>query len=450
MELREEISEPLAISGKIPSWLSGVLVRNGPVNVEVKGQKNAHWFDGLAMLHAFSFDGGKIHYTNRYLRSEAYRKVFEEGRLDYTGFATDPCRSLFRYLLTFFFSPIQNANINVAKIAEQYVALTEVPLPVRFDPATLKTLGVFDYQDALPKDKCWESAHPHHDSHETLNYLIQFGRTSSYTLYRIENGTAERKIIAEVSVDRPSYMHSFAVTENYVIFAEYPLVVKPMDLITKGKAFIKNFTWEPQKGTRFTVIDKKTGKEVKTLFTKPFFAFHHANAFEKDDHIVLDIVAYEDAGIIDNFYLNPGPMTHWHNRVERFFLPLTNGEATSEILLSQSSEFPRINERYDGRAYTYLYLCSFSMKESQGLYKLNTGTKEVITWSEPGCSPGEPVFVASPQAKEEDEGVVLAVVFDHTHHTSFLLILDAGSFKEVGRARVPHPIPAGLHGQFFL
>ena len=30
-----------------------------------------------------------------------------------------------------------------------------------------------------------------------------------------------------------------------------------------------------------------------------------------------------------------------------------------------------------------------------------------------------------------------------------LLILDAGSFEEIGRAEVPHPIPFGFHGQFF-
>ncbi len=195
-EIEQEISNhPLDISGKVPTWLSGTLVRTGPIKVTVNGKTNEHWFDGLAMLHAYSFNNGKINYSNKFLRSDAYRSVFENGSLHYEGFAQDPCRSIFRKFLTFLFpssqTPIQNANVNVTKLAEQYVALTEVPLPVRFDPQTLETLGVLNYQDELPKDRCWESAHPHHDkkSKETINYLIKYGRNSYYTIYSLNNGS---------------------------------------------------------------------------------------------------------------------------------------------------------------------------------------------------------------------------------------------------------------------
>src|SRR5262249_28437729 len=161
----------------------------------------------------------------------------EKGSLSYSGFASDPCRSLFKRFLTIFFPhshrSVHNANVNVAKLADEYVALTEMPLPVKFNPQTLETLGVLDYQDQLPKEKCWESAHPHtdYDQKRTWNYLIKFGRTSYYTLYYLEDGLAQRKIIAEVPVDKPAYMHSFAVTENYIILTEFPLVVKPLDLL---------------------------------------------------------------------------------------------------------------------------------------------------------------------------------------------------------------------------
>jgi carotenoid cleavage dioxygenase-like enzyme len=71
------------------------------------------------------------------------------------------------------------------------------------------------------------------------------------------------------------------------------------------------------------------------------------------------------------------------------------------------------------------------------------------TWFSEGCYPGEPVFVAPPQAKAEDEGVVLSVVLEANRGNSFLLILDAQSFAEVARAEVPQHIPFGFHGQFF-
>jgi carotenoid cleavage dioxygenase-like enzyme len=40
------------VSGEIPSWLSGTLLRNGPAKFQV-GDRRVDWFDGLAMLHAF-------------------------------------------------------------------------------------------------------------------------------------------------------------------------------------------------------------------------------------------------------------------------------------------------------------------------------------------------------------------------------------------------------------
>lgn len=454
-ELQEEVENvSLKISGDVPKWLSGTLVRNGPIKVMIDGQSNVHWFDGLAMLHAFSFKEGTVTYSNKFLRSDAYEAVFKQGSLKYIGFACDPCRSLFKKFLTFFIpqSPlIQNANVNVAKIADQYVALTEVPLPVKFDLKTLETLGVLDYQDELPKDKCWESAHPHLNS---INYLIQFGRKSHYIIYQIEAGSSARKVIAEVPVEEPSYMHSFAITENYVILTQYPFVVKPLDLILKNQPFIKNFSWQPQKGTQFLVVNRKNGEIVGKYGTRPFFAFHHANAFEKEGTIYLDIVTYEDAKIIGNLHVNNEPHDDSsHTQLERF--ALCNGVITPEILLSKSSEFPRINDKYDGKPYNYLYLVGFSdehkneFPSAQGLYKINTTTKEVIVWFEKGCSAGEPVFVATPGATKEDDGVILSLIIDPIHNDSFLLILDAQSFKELARARAPHQIPLGFHGQYF-
>lgn len=459
-ELQEEVvNHPLNITGEVPRWLSGTLVRNGPISVTVNGKHNAHWFDGLAMLHAFSFQEGNIHYTNKFLRTDAYRTVFEEGSIDYEGFASDPCRSLFKRFFTFFFPSshpvVCNANVNVAKLADAYVALTETPLPVKFDLQTLDTLGVLNYQDELPKEKCWESAHPHYDAQHkrTWNYLIKFGRTSYYTLYYLEDGAAQRKVVAEIPVDNPSYMHSFALTDHYVIFTEFPFVINPLDLIMKKQSFIKNFTWQPQRGTQITVIDRQSGKVVGKYVTKPFFAFHHANAFEKEGMIHMDIVTYKDASILSEEQLTVDSINASRpipsSQLERFSLSLKTGAITSDVLLDQPNEFPRINDQLDGKPHRYVYVASFHDQKKDGLSKVNTETKEVLTWSEKGCSPGEPIFVAAPQAKEEDEGVVLAVVLDSIHNDSFLLILDGKSFQEIGRARAPHLIPTGLHGQYF-
>ncbi|MDX6633294.1 MAG: hypothetical protein QOG26_1299, partial [Solirubrobacterales bacterium] len=48
-----------------------------------------------------------------------------------------------------------------------------------------------------------------------------------------------------------------------------------------------------------------------------------------------------------------------------------------------------------------------------------------------------------------DDGVILSAVLDAESRRSFLLVLDAASFEELGRTEVPHAIPFGFHGQYF-
>jgi carotenoid cleavage dioxygenase-like enzyme len=58
------------------------------------------------------------------------------------------------------------------------------------------------------------------------------------------------------------------------------------------------------------------------------------------------------------------------------------------------------------------------------------------------------VFVARPEAQDEDDGVLLSVVLDGSAGTSFLLVLNAADLTEVARAQAPHHIPFSFHGQF--
>lgn len=463
--LSEELPlQALHVQGVIPNWLKGTLVRNGPVQISVDGKQNRHWFDGLAMLHAFSIADGVVKYTNKYLRTEAYEKVFEEGALDYLGFATDPCRSIFKKFITLFSSHVvHNANINVAKLAQDYVALTEVPLPVRFDIHTLETLGVFDYQDRLPKDHCWESAHPHYDpvKKETINYLIKYGHRNYYIIYRLKDGSATREIIAEVPVEEPAYMHSFAVTENYIILTEFPFCVRSLHLLMRGKPFIDNFQWKPERDTQFLVIDRETGKVLGEYPVFPFFAFHHVNAFERETDLIIDIVTYPDASVIskikDHANLSANDSRKQENfdiRLSRFTLSLPEGTISCQTILEGSFELPRFNDKVcEGKPYKYAYGVDLRESHEAGdmrpLYKVNVETGEISIWSCQGCYAGEPIFVPSPNAKEEDEGVILAILFDEKKKKSCLLVLNAKSFQEVARAEVSHEIPQGLHGRFF-
>lgn len=46
--------------GQLPTWLKGILLRNGPGMHTIGDTKYNHWFDGLARLHSFTFKNGKL------------------------------------------------------------------------------------------------------------------------------------------------------------------------------------------------------------------------------------------------------------------------------------------------------------------------------------------------------------------------------------------------------
>lgn len=131
----KEITVPsLEMEGVIPGWLSGTLVRNGPARFHLEDKTLNHWFDGLAMLHKFDISDGHVCYANKFLDTPAFRAA-KDGKMKYAEFATDPCRSLFKRITQIFTgsTPGANANVSIGRIAEEFVAQTESPLPVAFD-----------------------------------------------------------------------------------------------------------------------------------------------------------------------------------------------------------------------------------------------------------------------------------------------------------------------------
>ena len=146
--------DSLETAGTIPAWLEGDLLRNGPAMWRVGGHRLNHWFDGMAMLHRFGIRAGKVSYTNRFLRSKDYQAA-QNGAIEFSEFATDPCRSLFKRM-TANFSPVysSNANVNITKVADEFVAMTETPIQVAFDPETLDTPVSYTHLDVYKRQRC--------------------------------------------------------------------------------------------------------------------------------------------------------------------------------------------------------------------------------------------------------------------------------------------------------
>jgi beta,beta-carotene 9',10'-dioxygenase len=454
-----EISfERLPVRGHIPAWLTGTLIRNGPGTFEVGQQRYKHWFDGLAMLHKFTISDGVVAYANKFLDTQSYRAAQSTGKISYSEFATDPCRSLFNRVTSVFSPQItDSAKVSIAKIADHYLALAETPIQVEFDPETLETVGVFNFEDRLVGQMT--TVHPQFDyaHNRVFNVVTHYDRISHYNVYCMENSLTPSKI-ASIPSNQPAYMHSFGMTQNYIILTEFPLVVNPLSLLLWLKPYIENFQWKPGRGTPFWVVNRWTGETVGRFDCEPFFAFHHINAFERGDELVIDINAYSDASIINAYYLNRLQDESQElpaGTIRRYRLPLNGNKVSWETISDTCIELANFDSvRYNMQPdYRFLYAVGLHSEHRQGFYnqivKIDIHTGKDIFWHEPDCYPGEPIFVGNPGRTKEDDGIVLSVVLNAQHGSSYMVILDASTLSEIARAEIPHPVLFGYHGAYF-
>uniref|UniRef100_A0A3Q1BZ76 Beta-carotene oxygenase 2b n=1 Tax=Amphiprion ocellaris TaxID=80972 RepID=A0A3Q1BZ76_AMPOC len=511
----EDTPEPIStrISGTIPEWINGNFLRNGPGKFEIGDQKFNHWFDGMALLHQFKISNGQVTYKSRFLSSDSYQSNKEYNRITVSEFGTttmpDPCKNFFQRFLSRFElpKPTDNANVSFVTYKGDYYVSTETNVMHMVDPETLESIKKVDWSKFIAVNGA--TAHPHTDPDGTT-YNMGNSYTSKGAFYNIirvpptketEGETLEGATvlcsIPSVDKTKPSYYHSFAMSENYVVFIEQPIKMNLLKIVTgklTGKSIRDGFSWDPNLNTVFHLIHKQTGKvsNIKYL-AKPLSTFHQINAYEEDGFLIMDMCASDDGQAIEayniqNLRKSGEALDDVYNTLcrvfpRRFVLPLNVDSDTlyDQNLIDRPSstatsvrigknkvfcthedlhredlhqygglEFPQINYgKYNTHPYRYFYGCGFRHLVGDTLIKMDLQGKHMKVWDHPGLYPSEPVFVPSPNATEEDDGVILSVVITpNKDKSTFLLVLDAKTFEELGRAEVPVNIPYGFHGTF--
>ncbi|XP_006860360.1 PREDICTED: beta,beta-carotene 15,15'-monooxygenase [Chrysochloris asiatica] len=508
---RKEQQEPVKaqVTGKIPAWLQGILLRNGPGMHTVGETRYSHWFDGLALLHSFTIRDSEVYYRSKYLRSDTYMANIEANRIVVSEFGTmaypDPCKNIFSKAFSYLSHTIpdftDNCLINIMKCGEDFYATTETNYIRKINPQTLETLEKVDYRKYVAVNLA--TSHPHYDAAgNVLNMgtsIVDKGKTK-YVVFRIPATTPEDKkrksslkrteVVCSIpsrSLLSPSYYHSFGLTQNYLLFLEQPF---KLDILKMATAYIRGVSWascltfHKEDKTHIHIIDLRTRKPVVSqYYTDAMVVFHHINAYEEDDCIVFDVIAYKDSSLYELFYLANLNQDFAENSrltstptLKRFAVPLhvdkdaevgsnliklasTTATALKEKddvvycqpeLLYEGLELPRINYAHNGKSYRYVFAAEVQWSPIPSkILKFDVITKTSLKWGEEHCWPAEPLFVPTPGAVDEDDGVILSVIVSTDPQKSpFLLILDAKTFTELARASVKVDMHLDLHGLF--
>ncbi|KAK3006325.1 hypothetical protein RJ639_015934, partial [Escallonia herrerae] len=464
----------LVVEGEIPQWLNGTYLRNGPGLWHLGDYNFRHLFDGYATLVRIHFENGRLVMGHRQIESEAYKAAKKSNKLCYREFSEVPKHDNFlSYIgdLANLFSGASltdNANTGVVKLGDgRVVCLTEtIKGSIVVDPDTLDTLGKFDYSDSL--GGLIHSAHPIVTDTEFFTLLPDLVNPG-YLVVKMEPGTNERKVIGRVSCrggPAPGWVHSFPMTEHYIIVPEMPLRYCAQNLLKAEPTPLYKFEWHPDSKGFIHVMCKASGNIVASVEVPLFVTFHFINAYEEKDEdgrvtaIIADCCEHNsDTTILDKLRLENLRSYSGEEdvlpdaRVGRFIIPFDGSPNGKLVAALNPDEHGRgmdmcsINPAFLGKKYRYAYACGAERPCNfpNTLTKLDLFEGKAKNWYDEGAVPSEPFFVARPGATEEDDGVVISMISDKNGE-GYALILDGSSFEEIARAKFPYGLPYGLHG----
>ncbi|KAJ6611953.1 carotenoid cleavage dioxygenase 1 [Mycena sp. CBHHK59/15] len=450
----------------------------------------------------------KVVYSSRRQVDKLIERVRKTGRLDGITFGQkrDPCDTFFQKIKSTFEPSLgrepglMNVGVsisaNVAGIPSSMtdkstvktgnlVSFTDASIMKTHDPETLAPLGVTD-QTMLHRSLSGplSSAHPEFDPQtgDVYNYNLAFGPTPTYRIFCTSAATGKTSILATLSGKdaKVAYIHSFFITENFLVLCIWPahFAAGGAKVLWTRNLLDALADFDPSAKTKWIIIDRRHSNGVVAKFeSHAMFAFHTVNAYEevgKDGRvdIVCDLVQHRTVDILKRFYYesmvstSPGAakgrlgMADGMDGMARYKLsgipsggkPVTKemGKAEEIFIMSPtlSGELPTINPAYTTKKHHYVYgLCDRRQSSFlDGIVKMDMETQTSVLWSKKGHTPGEPIFVADPEKAGEDDGVVLSAVLDGETGHSYLLVLDAKSWVEVGRAEVPVAVGFGFHG----
>eukprot|EP01035_Chromulina_nebulosa_P018443 gene18443-24150_t len=227
----------------------------------------------------------------------------------------------------------------------------------------------------------------------------------------------------------------------------------------------------------------------------PMFSYHHFNAYEENNNIIVDLSGYDNADIVNSKHgflyfenmKNPElrKLEEREGRCYRYTLPLPNKESinsnnpikVSPQILSAidvngneyTLDLMRINPNFSTKKHRYSYSYTgfaspdkpyFGEYLDWGIIKLDhqlaeqistgvlSNSSTCILWKEDNAYPTEPQFIPNPQGIDEDDGVVLIQVYDTNKQQTYLLVLDAKNMTEIARAYTNFKVPMTFHGDF--
>lgn len=304
---RQEINPPVSIlnnEGRVPEWLNGVFLRNGPGSWDVKsgGRSLQGWIDGYAKMEQFVIEHGQVQFGTKFLRSSFYNRSQDDVAFAFgiVGEVSPPFEK--KGLIESVLATTDNSQINVWPFANDTIAITgDFQLrDYKIDPHTLD-MDTFRFE-GRPKLFGGRTSHPQHAVGRTdISYSVTIPfmevplRGYHMCLNEISSGShlggrLQRAEVACHWIPRLTNFHSVAISPNYALLYDSPLSAE-VDMMQVMRGNIKvEMGWNPEGKTRVLVssLDKSKRKRFRELeLPTAAYCGHVVNTWEEP--VVADI-----------------------------------------------------------------------------------------------------------------------------------------------------------------
>jgi carotenoid cleavage dioxygenase-like enzyme len=497
----------LKVTGRIPSYVKGTLVRNGAALWSAGPDTLfSHIFDGLAKLSAYRVnEDGTVDYQNKFIQSNFYQKVKRMGELP-TVISIGPILSKKnnmipeagwrRILQAVWHTPkFDNVCVNVwdydpANSSELIIsALTDLPARATVSSANLETLtssalaptflqGVFGYEFA-------ETAHPLYSltSDDTYNVAVCLTLGGPQIVLVKESPTGMRQALGKVRSEGIPFFHSFGLTDRHAVVVLQPLRANTADLnpfLQKG--YLRSMVHVNH--TQVIVFDLQTGECVMDQAIDDKIYFYHSVSTattqneQGQEKVSLRLCAYKTPDLItgdDQFMRLERCQTskEARDRIIRggTFCDVSCNLDTKKVSvdwkpmeLDQGFELPitrysrahgpgaaHIAKQHPKFVYAYgTFAFNSNDYDSWALFKLEPEKGRIAAaYRRRSVYVSEPIFVADPDGKTEDDGVILSQVYDGERRETALLVLNAKTMNIVAEAWTGNRSPMDFHGAWF-
>jgi all-trans-8'-apo-beta-carotenal 15,15'-oxygenase len=450
---REHTYEPLRISGRIPAELDGTLYRNGPALFDNFGRRYAHWFDGDGAVSATRLSGGRVEGAIKLVQSAGLTAERRAGRPLYAAYGSTFPGTLFSRLND---RSKNAANTSVMVWQDRLFALFENGLPTELSFDDLSTLGECSFEGVIPRVF---SAHPRRvpGRKAVYNFGLRYGRQTLLDIIELPDAGPPR-LLTSVPV-APSMVHDFLATDDYLIFLIPPMRLKVIRQLLGFGVFDKNFAWRQADGVEVLVVPLAEPRHPFRFEAESFFQFHFSNAYQNGGAIEFDVVRYPDFDTADRWFgglVTGDPRTPHLGRLHRARLDLESKSMRMEDRFETFCEFPRVSPLVTGLRHRYVYAAAHSSRDASrvGLFDelvkldVDSGLQSRANLGGAERYVSEPVFVPRTTAAAEDDGWLLAHVYDALADTTHLAVFDACAMDAgaVGRAHFDHRLPITFHG----